>query len=66
MEKLRKGLYYFGWAVLIALPIVFAVQIFMIQDLPKVEPWKWAVPFLAVVLIYFTRNRDEVLHHHVV
>lgn len=66
MEKVRKGLYYFGWAVLIALPIIFAVQVFMMQDLPRIEMWQWAVPFAAVVLIYFTRNRDEVLHHHVV
>lgn len=66
MEKLRKGLYWFGWAVLGVLPIVFAIQVFMIQDLPKIEAWKWAVPLAAVVLIYLTRNRDEVLNHHVV
>lgn len=66
MEKLRKGLYWFGWAVLAILPIVFAVQIYMMQDLPKVEPWKWLIPFAAVVLIYATRDRDEVFKHHVV
>lgn len=61
----RKVVYWLGWAILLALPVIFAVQIFMIQDLPKVEPWKWAVPVVAVLLIYFARNRDEVLKHHI-
>ena len=33
---------------------------------PPVEPWKWAILFAAVVLIYFSRNTDDVLKHHVV
>lgn len=63
---MRKMLFGFGWAVLFALPVIYAVQIYMIQDLPKVEPWKWLVLLAAVVLIYFSRNTDEVLKHHVV
>lgn len=66
MENVRKALYWFGWLVLFALPVIFAVQIYLLQDLPKVEPWKWMVPLAAVVLIYATRNRDDVFKHHVV
>lgn len=62
---MRKALFWFGWVVLFALPVIFIVQIFMLQDLPKVEPWKWVIPFAAVVVIYFTRDRDDVLKHHV-
>ena len=63
---MRKTLYWFGWSVLAILPIVFAVQIYLTQDLPPVEPWKWIIPFAAVILIYFSRDRDDVLKHHVV
>jgi hypothetical protein len=66
MEKVRKSLYWLGWAVLAVLPIVFGIQANMTQDLPKVEPWKWIIPFAAVVLIYAFRDRDEVFNHHVV
>ena len=62
---MRKAFYWLGWAILIALPIAFTVEIVMIQDLPHVQRWKWAVPAAAVLLIYFARNRDDVLHHHV-
>jgi hypothetical protein len=63
---MRKTLFWLGWAVLFVLPVVYAIQIFITQDLPRVELWKWAVPFVAVVLIYFSRDRDDVLKHHVV
>ena len=63
---MRKWLYRFGWAVLFLLPVVYAVQIYPIQDLPQVEPWKWLIPFAAVAIIYFSRNTDDVLKHHVV
>ena len=63
---MRKTLYWFGWSVLAILPIVFAVQIYLVQDLPTIEPWKWIIPFAAVILIYFSRDRDDVLKHHVV
>lgn len=63
---MRKVLYWFGWAVLAMLPVLFFHEVWMIQDLPKVEIWKWLVPIAAVVLIYFSRNRDDVLKHHVV
>ena len=63
---MRKTLYWIGWSVLAILPIVFAVQIYLAQDLPAIAPWKWIVPFAAVILIYFSRDRDDVLKHHVV
>jgi hypothetical protein len=63
---MRKALFWFGWVVLVALPLIFTIQILVTQDLPKVELWKWAIPFAAVVLIFFSRNRDDVLKHHVI
>lgn len=63
---MRKALFWFGWAVLFALPVIYGIQIYLIQNLPRVEPWKWLVPFAAVVLIYFTRNRDDVLKHRLI
>lgn len=63
---MRRILFAFGWGVLIALPILFIAQAIWIQDLPRVTPWQWAIPFAAILLIYFTRNRDEVLKHHLV
>ena len=63
---MRKALFWIGWAILFALPIVFAIEIYMIQNLPEVQIWKWAILAGAVLLIYFTRNRDEVFKHHIV
>jgi len=63
---MRKKLFWLGWTVLFALPVVYGIQIVVSQDLPAVEPWKWAVLFAAVVLIYFARNRDEVLKHRLI
>lgn len=62
---MRRAIFWTGWAILIALPIVFAVQVFMIQDLPPIQPWKWIIPAVAVLMIFFARNRDEVFNHHV-
>ena len=63
---MRKTLFWSAWAILIALPIIYGVQIYMTQDLPTIEPWKWAILFGSVVVIYFSRNPDDVLKHHVV
>ena len=63
---MRKVLFRTGWAVLFVLPVIYAIQIYVTQDLPKVEPWKWLILFAAVVVIYFSRNTDDVLKHHVV
>ena len=63
---MRRKLFWFGWIVLCVLPVMYAAQIFITQNLPPVEPWKWAILLAAIVLIYFSRNTDEVLKHHVV
>lgn len=65
-EQLRKFFFGFGWFILAVLPIAFAVEIVLIQNMPVVQPWKWAILFGAVAMIYGTRNRDDVFKHHVV
>jgi uncharacterized membrane protein len=62
---MRRNLFWTGWGILLALPIAFTVEVIIQQDLPDVQPWKWAILATAVVLIYFSRNRDDVLKHHV-
>jgi lipid-A-disaccharide synthase-like uncharacterized protein len=63
---MRKKLFVTGWIVFFALPLAYIVQIVVTQDLPPVEWWKWSILFATVVLIYASRNRDDVLKHHVV
>lgn len=63
---MRKFFFWFGWALLLALPIAFVFEIWWIQDLPKIAAWKWLVPLVAIGIIAMSRNRDDVLKHHVV
>ena len=63
---MRRKLFWLGWIVLFALPVIYGIQIFITRDLPAVEPWKWAILFAAVVRLYFSRNTDDVLKHHVI
>lgn len=63
---MRKALFRLGWIVLFVLPVIYGIQIYVTQDLPHVAAWQWAIPLAAVVLIYFSRNTDDVLKHHVV
>lgn len=63
---MRRFFFWFGWALLIALPLLFAFEVYWIQDLPTIQAWKWAVLVGAVVVIIASRNRDDVLKHHVV
>jgi hypothetical protein len=63
---MRKTLFWIGWTILFVLPVVYGVQIFLAQDLPPVAPWQWAIPFAAALLIYFSRETDDVLKHRVV
>jgi hypothetical protein len=62
---MRRNLFWTGWGILFALPIAFIAEVLVEQDLPDVSPWKWAILVMAVLLIYFSRNRDDVLKHHV-
>jgi lipid-A-disaccharide synthase-like uncharacterized protein len=63
---MRRKLFITGWAILFVLPLAFTAEILLRQDLPPVPPWKWALLAGAVLLVYFNRNRDSVLNHHVV
>ena len=63
---MRRTIFWSAWTVLLALPIIYGIQIYMTQDLPTIEPWKWGILFGAVIAIYFSRNSDDVLKHHVV
>lgn len=61
---MRKALFWLGWVILFVLPIAFAVEIYIIQDMPSIALWQWGILGAAVLLIYFSRNRDDVLKHH--
>ncbi len=63
-REVRKLFVWLGWSALVALPIIFAIEITVIQDLPVVQPWKWAILAGAVLMIYLARNRDDALKHH--
>lgn len=63
---MRKKLFATGWIVFFALPLAYVLEIVVTQDLPPVQWWKWAILLTTVVLIYASRNRDDVLKHRVV
>lgn len=63
---MRKKLFAAGWIVFFALPLAYVLEIVVTQDLPPVQWWKWAILLATVILIYVSRNRDDVLKHHVV
>ena len=62
---MRRMLFWFGWAVLLLFPVLYGIQIYLVQDLPRIESWKWLAVLGAVLLIYVSRNRDDALKHHV-
>jgi hypothetical protein len=64
-SAMRRLLFWMGWVVLSVLPVIWGIQIFMIKNFPPIEWWKWLVPLAAVMMIFFTRNRDKVLDHHI-
>jgi hypothetical protein len=63
---MRRMVFWTGWIVLLTLPIVYGVQIYIAQELPRVALWTWLIPCAAAAAIYFARNTDDVLKHHVV
>jgi lipid-A-disaccharide synthase-like uncharacterized protein len=65
-DVMRRKLYLTGWAILFMLPLAFTTEILLRQDLPAVAPWKWALLVGVVLLVFVSRNRDEVFKHHVV
>jgi hypothetical protein len=63
VAEMRKVFFWAGWVILGVLPIIFVTHALIIQNMPVVQPWKWAVPLIAIAMIFFSRNRDNVLHH---
>ena len=61
---MRRVVFWTGWAIVSLLPVALVAEIWWRQDLPLMEPWKYAVVFVAVALIIAGRNRDDVLKHH--
>ena len=63
---MRRTLFWTGLIVLMVLPVIYGVQIYMTQDLPAVKVWQWLIPAAAVLMVFFSRNPDDVLKHHIV
>jgi len=63
---MRRTLFWSGWIVLAVLPVIYGVQIYVTQDLPDIHIWQWLIPAAAVLAVFFSRNPDDVLKHHVV
>ena len=63
---MRKTLFRLGWIVLLLLSAGFFVQAYIVQDLPRFEPWQWAMLAIGIALLWASRDRDDVLRHHVV
>jgi hypothetical protein len=63
---MRKTIFWLGWVILGLLPVAALVEIYLRQDAPVLVPWKLALAPVAVLLIFFARNRDDVLKHRIV
>jgi len=63
---MRKTFSRLGWIVLLLLVAGFVVQAYIVQDLPRFEPWQWAMLAIGVALLWMSRDRDDVLKHRVV
>jgi hypothetical protein len=63
---MRRAIFWLGWCILAILPLIFIAQIIIVDNLPEVELWKWAVPIVAIAMIALARSRDDVLKHHLV
>jgi len=63
---MRKKLFWIGWTILFLIPIAAGAEMYLQQDLPSLTPAKLALLAVAVLLVIFSRNRDEVLKHKLV
>lgn len=63
---MRQLLHRIGLLALLAIPVIYAIEIYVKQDLPPVPIWKWAILAATLLLLYFSRSRDEVFKHRVV
>ncbi len=61
---LRKVLFWGGWILLTVYVVIFAVQAWMLQDIPPISYLKWGILAATFILIYAARNRDEAFSHH--
>ena len=61
---IRKGIFWAGWVAMLVYSVIFVVQGWILQDIPPIAIWKWAVLGATVILIYSSRNTDEVFTHH--
>lgn len=60
----RKILFWGGWGLLLFYALYWAYEIWAIQDLPKINVFKWLILGATVLLIFASRNREEVTAHH--
>jgi hypothetical protein len=60
----RKVLFWGGWSLVLFYALYWAYEVYVIQDLPKIQPFKWMILGVTVALIYATRDREEVTAHH--
>jgi len=63
---MRKTFFWIGWAILFAIPLAAGAEIYLMKDLPDLNAWKLGLLVGAVLLVIFSRNRDEVLKHKLV
>ncbi len=61
---LRKVLFWGGWVLLLVYTVIFAAQAWVLQDIPHVTYLKWGILAATCVLIFFSRNREQVIEHH--
>ena len=61
---MRRILFWGGWVLLLFYAVFYAVQIYLIQDIPRIELYKWGILFATGVLIYAARDRREVTELH--
>ena len=61
---LRKVLFWAGCLLLIVYTVVFAVQAWILQDIPPISYLKWGILAATFVMIYAARDRDEAFAHH--
>lgn len=61
---LRKVLFWGGWILLAVYVVIFAVQAWMLQDIPPISYLKWGILVATFLMIYAARNRDQAFAHH--